>query len=333
MTALIRFLVFNVLVSLVAGWLAWLLVSAIVRLLALRSAPMSFCFFALPVFKSLFLILGVGLIFTWPAQPFETWHALAVPFRQLWPWLLLWAAAVYLLYRLAVWHARRTLRQDALPAAGVALRLTAAFESIVSAYRGAPRPDCADSLCCVREATLQPKLLVSEHLDSPLALTDRAEPAILFPAGLIAQLDDRELACALAHEMAHFVLRRRDWCSAGTLQFLTLLNPAASLAGEYLHRQEEEACDDLAVSVVGQPELYAGMLTKSYRFARQHAGRALTARLNMLPRLVGFRPLLSERVERLLAPQSASVRPTPSPVIVWLIWAALAALLFFSGSH
>ncbi len=333
MTALVRFLVFNVLVSLVVGWLAWLVVSANVRLLALRSAPVSFCFLALPLFKSLFLILGVGFIFAWPGQLFATWHALAVPFDQLWPWLLLWAVAVFLIFRLAVGQARRVLRQDARPAAGAAPRLAAAFESVVDAYHKSPRPSCANGLCSIREAPSRPKLLVSERLDSPLALTVGSEPAILFPAGLIAQLDDQELACALAHEMAHFYLRRRDWCSVGTLQFLTLLNPAASLAGEYLHRQEEEACDDLAVTVVGQPELYAGMLTKSYRFARQHANRALAARLNVVPRLVGFRPLLSERVERLLAPRSASVRSTPSPIVIWLVWAGLFALLFFSWSR
>ncbi len=338
MTALVRFLAYNLLVSLVAGALAWLVVRLVVGGLRLRAGTTIFCFLALPVVKSLLLVLGVGVVFPWPSLVFLAWHAQALPFGQLWPWLLLWGISVFLLYRLAVWRARQTLLAGALPATSAAPRLAAAYETVSEAYRRAPRPSCAEELCCVREKPLQPNLLVSEHLDSPLALTDGGAPAILFPSALVSHLDDDELACALAHERAHFVLRRRDWCSAGTLQFLTLLNPVAGLAGEYLHRQEEIACDDLAVSIVPRPETFASMLTKCYRFARGQASGALSARLHLLPRLVGFRPLLSERVERLLAPrdiapQSASTRPAPSPFVVWLVWGCLAAALFFVGSH
>ncbi len=329
MTALIRFLAYNVLVSLVAGGAAWLVVWLIVRGLGLRAGAVSFCFLALPVVKALLLIVGVGVVFPWPALVFQALHAQALPFAELWPWLLLWGISVFLIYRWAVWRARQTLLRGARPAADLAPRLAAAYDSVGEAYRQAPAPSCADELCCVRETPLHPKLLVAEGLDSPLALTGGGAPAILFPVGLVSQLDDGELACALAHERAHFVLRRRDWCSVGTLQFLTLLDPVAALAGEYLHRQEEIACDDLAVSVVKRPEAFASMLTKAYRFARQHAPGKLSARLRVLPQLVGFRPLLSERVERLLAPQAPSARRALSPVVVWLVWGCLVAVLFF----
>ena len=329
MSAIVRFLAYNLLVSVVAGGLAWLIARLIVHGLRLRAGTMIFCFLALPVFKALLLVLGVGLVFPWPRPVFEAWHAQALPFRQLWPWLLIWAASVVLLYRWAVGRARRTLLTGAIPAADGAPRLAAAYESVIEAYDRAPRPSCADEVCCVRENPLRPNLLVSERLDSPLALTGGGAPTILFPLGLVSQLDDGELACALAHERAHFVLRRRIWCSAGTLQFLTLVNPIAGLAGEYLHRQEEIACDDLAVSAVGQPEAFASMLTKGYRFARRQVPGAWSTRLHVLPRLVGFRPLLSERVERVLAPQAASAQP--SPVVVWLVWACLVAVLFSIG--
>ena len=334
MTVLARFLVYNLLASLAAGLLAWLVVMAAVRLLGLRSSALSFCFFGLPVLKSVLILLGVGLFLPWPGWVFEKWHALALPFQSIWPWLLIWTLGVYLVYRLVVWQARQAVLKAARPAPAASPRVAAVFERVGQAYRQTPCPQCSDDLCCVRApGAPEPRLLISERLNSPLALTEGGAPAILFPAGLAPLLNDAELAGALAHEQAHFILRRPNWCSASTLQTLTLIDPVAGLAGEYLHRQVEKACDELAVSVTGQPELYAGMLTKSYRFARQQAGRAAIGRLNVLPRLLGFKPLLSERVEHLLAPASSAAGWRQSRVTIWLVWAALVAVLFFSGLH
>jgi len=181
-------------------------------------------------------------------------------------------------------------------------------------------------------AEANPRLLVSEHLNSPLALTGGGEPAILFPTSLVSRLDQAELEGALAHEMAHFQLRRPNWCSAGTLQKLTLINPVANLVREYLHRQEEKACDEVAVSIVGQPDMYAAMLTKSYRYAKEQSNPIPLSRLQGLPRLLGFKPLLSERIEHLLHPESQRMGWQASRIIVWVVWAALFGLLFFSFS-
>jgi len=114
------------------------------------------------------------------------------------------------------------------------------------------------------------------------------------------------------------------------LQKLTLVNPVTGLVGEYLQRQEEKACDDLAVSIVGHPELYAGMLTKSYRFAKEQPDPRTPDRLQVLPRLVGFKPLLSERVEHLFQAESIGRSMKQSRVVAWLVWAALFTLLFYS---
>ncbi len=328
MTVLVRFLIYNLLVSLAAGLLAWLLVWLALRLLRLGPSPLGFCFLGLPALKALLLLWGVGAVFPWPAALFGPLHAQAVPFQKIWPYLLVWTLGLYLVYRLAVARARRALLRAALPATTAAPRLAAALVPLQAAYRQAPCPPDDAALLCACQAGPPPDLLVSERLPSPLALTDGGRPAILFPAGLVAGLDDAELAGALAHELAHFVLRRRQWCSAGTLQVLTLMSPLAGMAGEYLHREEEKACDALAVALTGQPACYAGMLTKSYRFARQPARRS-AAWLELMPRLAGFRPLLSERVEHLLAPaRSAPPRPQVLSAAVWL---ALAAVLFFNG--
>lgn len=332
MTLLARFLVYNLLLSLAAGLLAWLIAIAVLRLMRIRSSVQSLVLLSLPLLKSSFILLGLGLVFPWPSQLFETWHRQALPFWQMLPFLLVWAAGVYLVYRIAVRQARQAVLKDARPASEAAPRLAAVFTRVVEGYQHVPCPTCDDDICCAIQQNSQPVLLVSESLDSPLALTDFGEPAILFPAGLIPLLNEAELAGALAHELAHFVLRRPTWCSAGTLHKLTLLNPLAGLVDHYLHRQEEKACDDLAITVTGQPELYAGMLTKSYRFASAQIGVATLRRWQPLPRLLGFKPLLSERVEHILSAGANSGIEKSSPVIFWLVWALLFSILFLSWS-
>jgi Zn-dependent protease with chaperone function len=288
---------------------------------------MSFCFISLAFFKSVFILLGLGLIFPWPGEIFASFHNLALPVTQVLPYFLLWSAGIYLLYWLVVRHARQTSLRTARPAPS---RLEDLFKNVMDDYRRNPCPQCEDDLCCPIEQDQPPVLLISDRLNSPLALTDGGEPAILFPASLIAQLTDAELKGALAHEMAHFVLRRPSWCSAGTLQKLTLIHPVAGLAGMYLHLQEEKACDDLAVSIVGQPEVYAEMLIKSYRFARQQAHPTMISNLNLLPRLLGFKPTLSERIEHLFNTTTTLKRARPLRVIDWLVWATLLVILFIA---
>jgi Zn-dependent protease with chaperone function len=332
MTAILRFVIYNLLVSLAGGILAWLIVIAVMRILRIRSSSLSLCFLALPLFKSMLLLVGVGLVFPWPGQLFEKWHKLALPFSQVWPFFLLWAGGAYLVYRLIIGRARQAVLRGARPASEAAPSLAAAFDAVLRVYQQLSCPKCSDDLCGVSKQRPHPRLLVSDRIDSPLALTDGGEPAVIFPVGLISRLNSAELAGALAHELAHFVLRRPDWCSVGTLQKLILVDPAASLVGEYLHRQEEKACDDLAVTITGQPEVYADMLTKGYRFSNEHSREMVISRFHALPRLLGFRPLLSDRIEHLLDQESSAGGIVQSPVIISLVWVGLMSVLFFSWS-
>ena len=341
MTPLVRFLIYNLLLSLAAGLAAWLIVMAALRLLRVQSSAQSLYLLSLPLFKSFFILLGLGLVLPWPAQLFENLHRQALRYWQVLPFLLVWAIGVYLAYRLLVRRARQMLLKDARPAAQAAPHLAAIYKAVAEAYTRVPCPTCDDDLCCVVELNQTAELLVSEQLDSPVALTDFGQPALIFPAGLIPLLSDAELAAALAHELAHFILRRPNWCSAGTLQKLTLLNPLTGLMGHYLHRQEEKACDDLALAALmrieafsasGQPELYAGMLTKCYRFAREQKRPVALGGWQPLPRLLGFKPLLSERVEHILSAGGAVGSKKSSPLVFWLVWAALFGVLFLSWS-
>jgi Zn-dependent protease with chaperone function len=326
-----HFLVSNLLFSLAAGLLAWLVAWVMVRLLELRSS-------------SPFLLLqltGVQIApcsgrdwndFPWPTPWLDSFQRQALPAGPVVLSRLAWAAGVYLIYLLVVRKARQFALRGAAPAAEAAPRLAANFETVVEGFRKVPCPSCSDDLCCTVELKSRPRLLVSRHISSPLAMTDGGEPIILFPEGLLSRLNDAELAGALAHEVAHFHLRRPSWCSAGTLQKLTWVSPVAGLLGTYLQRQEEKACDELAVSVVGQPEVYAGMLTKSYRYAREQDNPANSFQLSVLPRLLGFKPLLSERVEHLLRSEHVPKGWKQSRLVLWLAWIVLFSILFFGFS-
>jgi Zn-dependent protease with chaperone function len=323
----VRFLAYNLLPSVAGGFLAWLIAAAAIRILGLRSSAQGFCFASLAIFKSLALLLGVGLILPWPNGWFERLHALGLRLGQVLPFLLIWAGAVYVVFAAAVLRSKRVLGKSARPAAEAEPRLPPIFDSVVARFR-AFTLRCSDDLCSVRTPWQAPRLMVSARVGSPMAAAGGGKAFILFPSGLAAHLTDEELGGALAHELAHFALRRPGWCSAALLQALAPVVPAAALAGRYLHRQEEMACDEIAVSILGRPEVYAGMLAKCFRFARGHGRGAATWRLHALPDLVGGKPLFSERVERIVGGKPGRKWTSP-PILTWAVWGALFALLFF----
>lgn len=328
MILLARFLVYNLLISLAGGLLAWLVVVAVLRLLGIRSSALSFCFLGLPLFKSLLLLLGIGLVLPWPIGVFGQLHDRAVTYKQVLPLFLFWTGFVCLIFYFTIQKLREEMLREAQPAAEVAPRLQSAFEAVWTEFKQRTRLECNDDLCMIRIPARIPPLMVSERIQSPLVIYGREDETILFPTGLVSRLNEAELAGALAHELAHLVLRRPDWCSAGTLQQMTWIVPLAGAVGEYLHHLEEKACDGVAVSIVGEPRQYAGMLTKCFRFSRESPSRRIRDWLQVLPRLIGFKPLLSERVEELVDPKDALWGRMPPRWLVWTAWAALLYIFF-----
>ncbi len=105
------------------------------------------------------------------------------------------------------------------------------------------------------------------------------------------------------------------------------MNWAAALVMTHINREEEKAADEMAVRVMGQPEAYADMLLKSYRYALNHA-HPVEGKLQVLPRLLGFRPMLTERVERLLHPSQTPVPPSIQNVLTIILWVGFSVALF-----
>lgn len=134
-------------------------------------------------------------------------------------------------------------------------------------------------------------------LDRPLALTcGLCRPTILLSTWMVAQLDRRELAAVLAHELAH--IARRDalatWL-ATTLRDAFCYLPGGWLIHRRLREEAELACDDLTVMATARPLALASALAKVWRELASGSGLAAA------PALVRADEVIERRIDRLLA--------------------------------
>ena len=161
-------------------------------------------------------------------------------------------------------------------------------------------------------------LLESTLVDVPTVI-GWLKPVVLLPASALAALSPQQLEAILAHELAH--IRRHDYL-VNLLQTLveTLLfyHPAVWWVSRRIRIEREHCCDDLAVSLCGDPVAYASALAdleslRSETAPTHHIAMAATG------------GVLLQRIRRLLgAPSSHSGRGP-----AWL--AGSAALLLVGG--
>ncbi len=324
MTLLLQFLMHNVLPSLVAGLLVWLAVRAAIAAFQIEHGTLRLCLLSAPVLKSTLVLVGVGLVFPWPQQVFSAWHASALPPSSVLPVLALWAGLALIAREALARRARRAVLQGSQVADGKHPRLTRALDRVMKAFDSRAR----DLTQRCRPRIRRPQLRVAgRRLPSPAALASERWPVIVFPADLEQRLTDAELEGALAHEVAHIALRRPWWCSSLTLGSVAGAMPTATLMAAQVRGEEERACDQIAVAAVGQPEAYAEMLLKSYRFAVEQR-RPFVGRLRYVPQLLGFQLTLSERIERMIQAPSRPQRIRLQLFATWGAWMALYLLFF-----
>jgi beta-lactamase regulating signal transducer with metallopeptidase domain len=155
-------------------------------------------------------------------------------------------------------------------------------------------------------------ILESTRVDVP-TVVGWIKPVVLVPASALAGLSPEQLEAILAHELAH--IRRHDYL-VNLLQTLveTLLfyHPAVWWLSGRIRAERENCCDDLAVSLCGDPVAYAGALA-DLEALRQGAPFALAANGGSL--------LL--RVRRLLGVPASHAGRGPA----WLAGTAAALLV------
>jgi beta-lactamase regulating signal transducer with metallopeptidase domain len=134
------------------------------------------------------------------------------------------------------------------------------------------------------------RLLESTVVDVPTVI-GWLKPVVLLPASAMGALGPQQLEAIIAHELAH--IRRHDYL-VNLLQTLveTLLfyHPAVWWLSRQIRIERENCCDDLAVSLCGDPVTYARALADLEEL-RGGAGLALAATggslLQRVRRLVG----------------------------------------------
>ena len=207
--------------------------------------------------------------------------------------------------------------------AGVLLMFGRYFISCVSVRRFRRRGVCCVPHTWQREMErLTVRLRISRPvcvLESCLAETPTVighfRPLILMPVGMLAGLSPIQIESILLHELAH--IRRHDYL-INTLQRcvegLLFYHPAVWWISVVIRREREHCCDDIAVSISGDPHEYASALAALEQHRFSPAAVAATG------------GSLVKRIHRLLYPKTGgSWAPFLAVLIVVLTGAATVA--------
>ena len=125
-------------------------------------------------------------------------------------------------------------------------------------------------------------------------------PMIWLPLTLLTQLPREQIEALLAHELAH--IRRLDWCWNAmqcAIEAFLFHHPGMWWLSRRIREEREHACDDLAVSVCGDPivlaEALAGLQRQrgmAPRLALAAEGGSLMKRVSHLLSIAPSRPSL-----------------------------------------
>lgn len=119
-----------------------------------------------------------------------------------------------------------------------------------------------DRIC--RHFGVHPDIKIAESglVTTPMLL-GFLKPVILFPIGLINQLDPAETEAILAHELAHF-LRKDVYINLiqTGIEAVLYYHPAIWWISTNIRVERENCCDEMAISYTGDPLHYAKTLVK-----------------------------------------------------------------------
>lgn len=156
------------------------------------------------------------------------------------------------------------------------------------------------------------RLLESTIVDVPTVI-GWIKPVILMPASALAGLNPHQLEAILAHELAH--IRRHDYLVnllQTVVETLLFYHPAVWWLSHRIRAERENCCDDLAVSLCGDPYTYVQALADLEELRAPGRPFAMAASGGSL----------ADRVRRLLgAPNHAGRAPG------WLAGAASVVVL------
>lgn len=106
------------------------------------------------------------------------------------------------------------------------------------------------------------QLLQSKWVNSPVTI-GMFRPIILMPIGLVNGLQTEQVACILAHELAH--IRRHDFLVnilQSVVETILFFNPMVWWLSRHIREERELCCDDIAAGVTGDKRQLAYTLAK-----------------------------------------------------------------------
>jgi bla regulator protein blaR1 len=109
-------------------------------------------------------------------------------------------------------------------------------------------------------------------------VADYLKPVLFLPATLFTCLSAQEVEAILVHELAH--IKRHDHLVNYFQQLITAVmfyNPFVWLTDRLISAERENCCDDIVVTLTGQPLHYAYALLKLQEAQQQPAALALSA--------------------------------------------------------
>lgn len=140
-------------------------------------------------------------------------------------------------------------------------------------------------------------------------------PVILVPMGCLVGLSAGQIEALLAHELAH--IRRHDYLVnilQSVVETLLFYHPATWWISRQIRREREHCCDDLAVSICGDPLSYAKALSF---LAERHTALPATA-------LGASGGSLAARIRRLLlVTEPSSVSRAAATTLLTVLFLAL----------
>ena len=165
------------------------------------------------------------------------------------------------------------------------------------------------------------RLLVSGRVQAPAAI-GWLRPIVLVPVG--AGLPPAQMEALLLHELAH--IRRHDYLVhilQSAVEAVFFYHPAVWWISSHMRAERELCCDDIAVSVIGDPVLYARALAE-FDLANRIIHPAVMAANG---------GSLADRIARLLGQPATSRRPSCGPGgAATLILLAIGACVVFAQS-
>jgi len=205
-----------------------------------------------------------------------------------------------------------------------------ALSSRRTELKGEKPPD--DSPVCKALDALsgpKPEVFLINDDDLIIFVTTGKNPALYLSTGSVEALNGEELQTAIAHELAHIERNKRPvLVVAFLLRVLQFFNIVSLIEFRRIVQEEEIICDDVAVTLTGNPTALAGTLRKFHPAEDEQAGLPEAA-LNTRDRMeqYGHSLLIENRIRRL---ETYSAQMHQEELIPFILTATAVVVINYS---